>query len=150
LAAVNAHHDTDPIQPNDPKESDMATTSSKRSSEKASRPTGGSSSNGGHSDAVRELFVYATRVQLATVTSLSKFVADWAQAADRYAKAISDEVLGRAPGETTSRELVGRLAVLSRRHLRELTDLPTDAVGHFNSELARRPQQQQRVVRRAA
>jgi hypothetical protein len=129
----------------------MATTSSKRTTDKASARTGGSSpTNGGHSDAVRELFVYATRVQLATLTSLSKFVADWAQAADRYAKAISDEVLGRAPGETTSRELVGRLAVVSRRHLRELTDLPTDAVGHFNSELARRPQQQQRVVRRAA
>jgi hypothetical protein len=40
--------------------------------------------------------------------------------------------------------------VVSSRHLRELTDLPTDAVSHFNSELARRPQQRQRVVRRAA
>jgi hypothetical protein len=129
----------------------MATTSSKRTSDKASAPTGGSSpANGGDSDAVRELFVYATCVQLATLTSLSRFVAGWAQVADRYAQAISDELLGRGPGETESRELLGRLAVVSSRHLRELTDLPTDAVSHFNSELARRPQRRQRLIRGAA
>jgi hypothetical protein len=151
LAAVSAHNDTDRTQSIDPKESDMATTSSKRTSDKASAPTGGSSTTSGdYSGAVRELLVYASRVQLATLTSLSKFVVGWAQAADRYAQAISDELLGPAPGETTSRELVGRLAVVSSRHLRELTDLPTDAVSHFNSELARRSQQQQRMVRRAA
>ena len=129
----------------------MATTSSKRTSDKVSPPTEGSSpENGGHSDAVRELFVYATRVQLATLTSLSKFVVGWAQAADRYAQAISDELLGRAPGETASREIVGRLATVSSRHLRDLTDLPTYAVNHFNSELVRRPQPRQGVVQRSA
>jgi hypothetical protein len=129
----------------------MATASSKRTSDNASPPTGGRSpANGGHSDPVRELFIHVSRVQLATLTSLSKFVAGWAQVADRYAQAISDELLGRGPGETAPHELLGRLAVVSSRHLRELTDLPTDAVSHFNSELARRPQQRQRVVRRAA
>jgi hypothetical protein len=129
----------------------MATAASKRTSDKTSTQTAGSStSNGMHSDAVRELFVHATRVQLATLTSLSKLVVGWAQAADRYAQAVSDELLGRASGETAPRELVGRLAVVSSRHLRELTGLPTDAVSHFNSELARRPQQRQRARRRAA
>lgn len=129
----------------------MATTSSKRTSGKASAPTGGSSpANSGNSDAVRALVIHASCVQLAALTSLSKFVAGWAQAADRYVQAISDELLGSGDDETESRELFGRLAVVSSRHLRELTDLPTDAVSHFNSELARRPQQRQRLVRRAA
>jgi hypothetical protein len=151
LAALSPHHDTDRTQPIYPKESDMATTALKRTSDKASAPTGGSSpANGGDSDAVRELFVHATRVQLAMLTSLSKFVVGWAQSADRYAQAISDELLGRAPGETAPRELLDRLAVVSNRHLRELTVLPTDAVSHFNSELARRPPQPQRARRRAA
>jgi len=126
-------------------------TASKRTSDKVAAPTAGSSSaNGGHPDAVRELFVYGSRVQLATLTSMSKFVVGWAQAADRYAQAISDELLARTTGETAPGELLGRLAVVSSRHLRELTGLPTDAVGHFNSELARRPQQRQRAGRRAA
>jgi hypothetical protein len=115
------------------------TTASKRTSAKASASasTGRSSpANGGHSEAVRELFVYSTRVQLATLTSLSKLVVGWAQAADRYAQAISDELLGRARGETAPGELVGRLAAVSSRHLREVTGLPTDAVNHFNNELA--------------
>jgi len=129
----------------------MATTSSKRTSDKASVPTGGSSpATGANADAVRALFFHASCVQLATLTSLSRFVAGWAQAADRYVQAISDELLASRPGETESRELLGRLAVVSSRHLRELTDLPTDAVNHFNSELARRPQQSQRLVQRAA
>lgn len=115
----------------------MATTPSKRTSDKASVPTGGSSpSNGSHSDPVRELFVHATRVQLATLTSVSKLVVGWAQSADRYAQAVSDELLGRARGETAPNELIGRLAEVSSRHLRELTGLPTDAVNHFNREVA--------------
>jgi hypothetical protein len=151
LAAVSAHDDTDRTQRIHPKESDMATTASKPTSDKASPQTGGSSrSDSSHSDAVRELFVHATRVQLATLTSASKLVVGWAQSADRYAQAVSDELLGRARGETGPHELIGRLAMVSSRHLRELTGLPTDAVSHFNSELARRPLQRQRAPRRAA
>jgi hypothetical protein len=150
LAAVSAQHDTDRTQLS-PKERDMATTASKRTSDKTSTQTVESStSNDMDSDAFRELFVHATRVQLAALTSVSKFVVGWAQSADRYAQAVSDELLGRARGETAPHELIGRLAMVSSRHLRELTRLPTDAVNHFNSELARRPQQRQRARRRAA
>ena len=115
----------------------MATTASKRTGDKASARTGGDSpSNSTDSDAVRELLVHATRVQLATLTSMSKFVVGWAQSADRYAQAVSDELLGRARGETAQHELIRHLAVVSSRHLRELTGLPSDAVSHFNGELA--------------
>jgi hypothetical protein len=124
------------------------TTASKRTSAKASASTGRSSpANGGHSEAVRELFVYSTRVQLATLTSLSKLVVGWAQAADRYAQAISDELLGRARGETAPHELIGRLAVVSSRHLREVSGLPTDAVNHFNNELANGTRQRRKSRR---
>ena len=117
----------------------MATTASKRTSDKASTQTRGSStSNGKHSDAVRELLVHATRVQLATLTSVSKFFVGLTQAADRYTQAVSDELLSRADGETAPHELLGRIATVSSRHLREVTALPTDVVSHFNSQLARK------------
>ena len=96
------------------------------------------------SEALHELFLHATRVQLATVTSISKFVVGWAQSADRYAQAVSDELLSRADGQTESHELVGRLATVSSAHLREVTALPTEVVSHFNSELARREEAEPR------
>jgi hypothetical protein len=101
------------------------------------------------SEALRELFLHATRVQLATVTSISTFVVGWAQAADRYAQAVSDELLSRAQGETESHELVGRLATVSSAHLRDVTALPTEAVSHFNSELARREEAEPRKPKAA-
>jgi hypothetical protein len=132
----------------------MASAASKRTSDQTSTQASENSvsSNGGHPDAVRELLVHATRIQLATLTSLSKFFVGWTQAADRYAQAVSDELLSRAHGETASHELLGRLATVSSRHLRELTALPADAVSHFNSELTKqtKPRQKQRVRRQAA
>ena len=90
------------------------------------------------SEALRELFLHMTRVQLATMTSISRFVVGWAQSADRYAQAVSNELLSRVDNQTESHELVGRLATVSSTHLREVTALPTEVVNHFNSELARR------------
>jgi hypothetical protein len=131
----------------------MATAASKRTSGKSTTHVGGSStSNGRHSDAVRELLVHGTRVQLATLTSVSKFFVGWTQSADRYAQAVSDELLRRAQGETAPHELLGRLITVSSRHLREVTALPTDVVSHFNSELAKqtKPRQRQSARRQAA
>jgi hypothetical protein len=130
----------------------MAATASKRTRDRAATQVGESStSNARHSDAVRELLVHATHVQLATLTSVSKFFVGWAQSADRYAQAISDELLSRAHGKIAPHELLGRLATVSSRHLREVTVLPTDVVSHFNSELTKRtkPQHRQRARRRA-
>jgi hypothetical protein len=116
----------------------MTTATSTRNGNKTSTPAGASStSNGRHSDAVRELLVHATRIQLATLTSASKFFVGWTQLADSYAQAVSDELLSRARGETATHELLGRLAAVSSRHLREVTALPTEVVSHFNSELTK-------------
>jgi hypothetical protein len=138
----------------------MATAASKRgdksSTQKGGRSTG---SNGrhpeavrGHPEAVRELLVHATRVQLATLTSVSKFVVGWTQAADRYTQALSDELLSRAYGDTAPHELLGRVATVSSTHLREVTALPTEVVSHFNAELAKqaKPRQRRRARRQAA
>ena len=102
-----------------------------------------------HSEPLRELFLHAIRVELATVTSISKFVVGWAQSADRYAQAVSNELLSRAQGDTESHELVGRLATVSSAHLRDVTALPTEVVSHFNSELAR-PEEAEPRKRKAA
>ena len=99
--------------------------------------------------AVREVLVHAARIQLASVTAFSRFFAGWAQSADRYAQALSDELLDRVQGQTASSELIGRLAVVSSLHLRELTALPTAAVGHFNNQLTKPASAQKRTRQRA-
>ena len=134
----------------------MATSAPKpRSNRTPTDPNGSSESSAGQrSDAVRELLVHATRVQLATLTSVSKFFVGWTHSADRYAQAVSDELLRRAQGETAPHELLGRLATVSSQHLGEVTALPTDVVSHFNSELTKqtkpRPRQRQSARRKAA
>ena len=116
-------------------------TSTTATPTKESRAT----SNGGRqNDAVQDLIAHAARIQLASLTAASKFLAGWAQAADRYAQAISDELLGRIRGETASGELLGRLASASSQHLREVTTLPNDAVNHFNKELTKKTRKRTR------
>jgi len=102
-----------------------------------------------HADAVRELVVHAARIELASITAASKLFAGWAQSADRYAQAISAELLGRVQGETARGELVRRLAVVSSTHLREVTALPSVAVSHFNSELTKTVKPRKRARRGA-
>ena len=117
----------------------MTTTTATPRKELVATTTGGR-----QNDAVRDLVAHAARIQLASLTAASKFVVGWTQAVDRYAQAISDELLGRIRGETASGELVGRLASASSRHLREVTTLPNDAVNHFNKELTRKPRKRMR------
>jgi hypothetical protein len=126
----------------------MATTTSTRTRKKTSVEASATTETtpGAHSDAVRELALHATRIQLASLTSLSRFFAGWAQSSDRFVHDVSDELLGRVHGQTTSSELVGRVAAASSLHLRELTALPTDAASHFKNELTRaaRPRKRRR------
>jgi hypothetical protein len=125
----------------------MATTASTRTNDKNSvKPSGGTqAAQATSSDAVRELIAHGARIQLASITAASKFFADWAQSADRYAQAISNELLGRLHGESDSSELVGRLATLSNEHLREVTALPNAAVSHFTEELTKTPKPRERT-----
>jgi len=75
------------------------------------------------------------RIQLASITAASRFLAGWAQASDRYVQGISDELRARVQGEKASTELAAGLATVSTEHLHELTALPNIAVRHFNREL---------------
>ena len=75
----------------------MTTTTAKPTKELVATANGGR-----QNDAVRDLVAHAARIQLASLTAASKFLAGWAQAADRYAQAVSDELLGRIRGETAS------------------------------------------------
>ena len=125
----------------------MATTASTRMNDKNSvNASGGTqAAQGTNSDAVRELIAHGARIQLASITAASGFLAGWAQSADRYLQTVSNELLGRLHGETASRELVGRLATISSQHLRDVTALPNAAVSHFNKELTKTPKPSQRT-----
>jgi hypothetical protein len=99
-------------------------------------------------EAVRELAVHAARIQLASLTAAGRFLAGWAQSADRYAQTLSDELLGRVEGATPPGELVPRLADATNAHLRELSTLPSVAVDHFNQRVSREEKPSPRGRRR--
>ncbi len=109
----------------------MAATATTRRSNKTSAET--------NAETAREVLMHAARIQLASVSAASKFLVGWAQAADRYAQKLSEELLARARGETASSELVGRLAAASSVHLNEITSLPNAAGRHFNRQLTSAP-----------
>jgi len=83
-----------------------------------------------------DVVLQIARIQLASITAVSKFFAGWAQSADRYVQAVSGELRERIQRETESTELAEHLAAISTEHLRELTSLPNVAVRQFNRELA--------------
>jgi hypothetical protein len=77
------------------------------------------------------------RIQIAAGTATAKTVADWAQAADRFAQTVGDELIRRVDGESDSPELVARLTAATSSHLRELSALPHTASDHFDARLGR-------------
>jgi hypothetical protein len=79
------------------------------------------------------------RIQIAAGTAAATALAGWAQAADRLAQTVGDELLRRVDGETDSPELVSRLTAATSSHLRELSSLPRAASDHFDARLGRTP-----------
>jgi hypothetical protein len=87
-------------------------------------------------DQVREVMIEAARTQLAAVTAGIKFWAGWVEAADRYAEAVGVE-LAKLDGQDKedTGDVVGRLTDLTRGYFRDMTELPSVAVKHFNGQL---------------
>jgi hypothetical protein len=103
------------------------------------RPSAGTKSQAAaatskQSDQVRGVVVEAARTQLAAVTALMKFWSGWVESADKYTRAVDDE-LARLEQSGESGDLVGRLSDLTREYLRNMTQLPSAAVKEFNTQL---------------
>jgi len=77
------------------------------------------------------------RIQIAALTAAGRAIAGWAQATDRFARALGDELLRRVDGETDSRELIVGVASATNALLGELTALPRAATNHFDTRLSR-------------
>jgi hypothetical protein len=90
-------------------------------------------------DAFASLARRAARMQIAGCAAAATSLAGWAQAVDRFAQTVGDELLRRVDGETDSAELVARLSRATSSHLRELGALPRTATDHFDARLARVP-----------
>jgi hypothetical protein len=88
-------------------------------------------------DALAALAHQTARVQIAAVTATGRVIAGWAQASDRLAQTVGDELLRRVDGETDSGELVVRVAKATNVHLRDLAALPRAAADHFDSRVVR-------------
>jgi hypothetical protein len=78
-------------------------------------------------------------MQIAGCAAAAMSFAGWAQAVDRLAQTVGDELLRRVDGETDSAELVVGLSRATSSHLRELSTLPRTATDHFDARLARVP-----------
>lgn len=79
------------------------------------------------------------RIQIAACTAAAKTLTGWAQAVDRLAQSVGDELLRRVDGESDSPELFVRLTTATSSHLGELATLPRTATDHFDARLARMP-----------
>lgn len=84
---------------------------------------------------MRDILVEAARTQLAAVTAATTFWAGWAEVADAYAKGVSDELAKLEREDGDAGDLLGRITDLTREYVRNLTDLPTASVQHFNAQL---------------
>jgi hypothetical protein len=81
------------------------------------------------------VLVEAARTQLAAVTAATTFWAGWAEKANGYARAVNDELAKLDAEDGDTGQALGRISDLTRQYLRDLTQLPTTSVDHFNSEL---------------
>lgn len=90
-------------------------------------------------DAVVALARRAARMQIAGCAAAAMSLAGWAEAFDRFAQVVGDELLRRVDGDTDSAELVVRLSKATSSHLRELSGLPRAATDHFDAHVARVP-----------
>jgi hypothetical protein len=103
-----------------------------RATPKAEAPSTTPSSK--QADQLRGVLVEAARTQLAAVTAGIRFWAGWVESADKYTRAINDE-LAKLEETGESGDIVGRLSDLTREYLRNMTQLPSVAVKEFNSQL---------------
>jgi len=102
-----------------------------RTTTKAEAPPPSSSKQ---SDQLRGVLVEAARTQLAAVTAGITFWAEWVESANKYTRAVNDE-LAKLEESGDSSEVVGRLSDLTREYLRNMTKLPSTAVKEFNTQL---------------
>jgi hypothetical protein len=103
-----------------------------RATAKAEAPSTTPSSK--QADQLRGVLVEAARTQLAAVTAGIRFWAGWVESADKYTRAVNDE-LAKLEETGESGDIVGRLSDLTREYLRNMTQLPSVAVKEFNSQL---------------
>lgn len=76
-------------------------------------------------------------IQIAAFTAAAAALTAWAQAADRLAQTVGDELQRRIEGESDSPELVARVSAATSAHLRDLATLPRAASDHFDARLGR-------------
>lgn len=87
------------------------------------------------SDRIQEVLTDASRTQFAAFSAAVTFWSAWAESAASYAKGMSDELTRISLGDTDTDQVLARMTDLGRGYLRELTELPTTAVAHFNQEI---------------
>jgi hypothetical protein len=83
------------------------------------------------------------------MTAASRLLSSWARSADNYAQVLGTEICDLLEGRVPSDEASTRFADAASAYLRELTELPAEAVKYFNEQIAKEPRNQGPRTRRA-
>lgn len=100
-------------------------------------------------DEIQKLMIEAARTQLAAISAATRFWAGWAESAHKYTEAISEELAKISEGGASSQDVVGRLSDLTREYLRNLTELPNEAVRQFSGDMEKLTKPQAKRARTA-
>lgn len=87
------------------------------------------------SEEIQAVVIEAARTQLAATSAALKFWSSFAQAAESYARLISDEIGRAGAGSAMSSDSVARLTDITREYLRKLTELPQASVEQFRDDV---------------
>jgi hypothetical protein len=115
----------------------MASTRSSTATQR--RRSAGKASTETPKTALVALARHSARIQIAAGTAAATTLTGWAQATDRFAQTVGDELQRRVDGESDSAELVARLTTATSSHFRDLAALPRAAADHFDARLGRAP-----------
>jgi hypothetical protein len=112
-------------------------------------PQGAEGNGTKQADAVVDVMLRAGHTQVAAMTAASRLLSSWARSADNYAQVLGTEICDLLEGRVPSDEASTRFADAASAYLRELTELPAEAVKYFNEQIAKEPRNQGPRTRRA-
>src|SRR5271154_6375849 len=84
---------------------------------------------------VKKLMIQAAQTEFAAIGAAVKFLARWADSADKFTQSMSEELTRISEENPSSNEIVGRVVDLTRGYLRTLTELSSAAVDDFRNEI---------------
>jgi len=89
------------------------------------------------SEAIREIMLETARVQLAGLSAGIEFWSGWVQRTAKFAQEANKSLLAASEKKESADQMLARLIDSNREYLRQVTELPNQAVARFNAEVSK-------------